>query len=109
MFLRKGRALGPKGADGYYTDWTVMRSGARDAHEKAEYVAVVRDELQAVFTAEGNPLGGDQYGAELAKTFPAQKETIFDLFRSYVDDLDGIRDGLVNGAKMYEIAENPDG
>ncbi|WP_165781202.1 hypothetical protein [Streptosporangium minutum] len=101
--------MGLKGAGGYYANWAGMRSGAQDVRERAEYVAAVRDELQALFAAEGNPLGGDQYGAELAKTFPAQKEAIFDLFRSHIDYLDGVRDGLVNGAKAYETAEGPEG
>ncbi|MEU0564735.1 hypothetical protein ABZ297_04945 [Nonomuraea sp. NPDC005983] len=101
--------MGPKGDDGYYANWTGLRRRGEDAREEAEYVATVRDDLRALFAAESNPLGGDQYGAELAKTFPADKAAIFDLFADYIDDLDGIRDGLVNGAKGYENADNPEG
>lgn len=91
---------------GYYADWTGIRRRGEHAREEAEYVAAVRDELRAVFAAEGDPLGDDQYGAEFAKTFPARRDEIFDLFKAYIDDIDGLRDGLVNGAKRYETAEH---
>ncbi|MEV7908413.1 hypothetical protein, partial [Streptomyces anulatus] len=75
----------------------------------AEYAASVRDELRALFAAQGNPLGDDQYGAQLAETFPTQKRTMFDLFAAYIDDLHRIADGLVDSAGTYEVADRPEG
>lgn len=97
------------GQDGYYANWTGMRRGGEDARAEAGYIAGVRDRLRAALDAVHDPMGSDQYGAELAKVYPSRKKEIYDLFASYIDDLDGVSDGLVNGAKVYESAERPEG
>ncbi|NRQ40622.1 hypothetical protein HII36_53765 [Nonomuraea sp. NN258] len=101
--------MGQEGTDGYYAEFAGLKRGGEDARAEAEHVAEVYRELLAAFAAApANPLGQDQYAAELAKTYPAQRDSIFKVFEAYVDDLDGVRDGLVNGAKLYESAERPE-
>ncbi|MEU7741650.1 hypothetical protein [Nonomuraea sp. NPDC049158] len=91
--------------DGYSAHWRNIRHGAEMAREEAEHVREVREELRQVFVAEGRPMGDDQYGAEFEKTFPNRTKAIFKDFDDYIDELEGVRDGMHVSANRYEAAE----
>lgn len=91
--------------DGYSAQWSQIRRGAETAKEEAEHVRKVRDELRDVFIAEGRPMGDDQYGAEFEKSFPLRTKDVFKGFEDYIDELEGVRDGMHVNANTYEIAE----
>ncbi|MFD1542274.1 hypothetical protein [Nonomuraea guangzhouensis] len=65
----------------------------------------VRDALRDVFIAEGRPMGDDQYGAEFEKSFPLRTKAIFKGFEDYIDELEGVGDGMRVNANTYEAAE----
>ncbi|MBT2224512.1 hypothetical protein [Nonomuraea sp. NEAU-A123] len=89
----------------YSAQWPKIRRGAETAKEEAEHVRKVRDELRAVFVAEGRPMGDDQYGAEFEKSFPLRTKAVFKGFEDYIDELEGVGDGLHVNANTYETAE----
>ncbi|MEU8145366.1 hypothetical protein [Nonomuraea sp. NPDC048901] len=91
--------------DGYSAHWAKIRHGAEMAREEADHVREVREELRQVFVAEGRPMGDDQYGAEFEKTFPNRTKAIFKGFDDYIDELEGVRDGMHVNANTYEAAE----
>ncbi|MEU7859447.1 hypothetical protein [Nonomuraea sp. NPDC049141] len=90
---------------GYSAQWANIRHGAVTAKEEAEHVRMVRDELRDVFAAEGRPMGDDQYGAEFEKSFPLRTKGVFKAFDDYIDELEGVGDGMRVNAKGYEAAE----
>lgn len=91
--------------EGYSAQWSKIRRGAETAKEEAEHVRKVRDELRDVFVAEGRPMGHDQYGAEFEKSFPLRTKAVFKGFEDYIDELEGVQDGMHVNANTYEAAE----
>ncbi|WP_336206949.1 hypothetical protein [Nonomuraea sp. LPB2021202275-12-8] len=83
-----------------------LRSRAGHADGDAETMLRQRNTLRDEFLFEGNPLGHDQYGAELAKRLPQIRDGIMDAFDACVTEAEGIRDRLGENAWTYDTAEH---
>ncbi|NJP94854.1 hypothetical protein HCN51_36385 [Nonomuraea sp. FMUSA5-5] len=93
--------------DGFTVEAEGVRRRGGDAAEEAEFVEAVRDDVREAFAAAGRPMGHDQYGAELDKSFPRLREQIFDAFAAYLDELHELSTGLGTAAGNYEAADQP--
>lgn len=91
--------------DGYEVKRQALRRQATGVDQVSERVAQVRATLSAAFDHDRHALGGDHYGAELDRKMPEIEGKIFDSFRAYVDELDGIADKLRLSADNYGHAE----
>ena len=91
--------------EGYTADWTAIRRASVTVDERREAVAKARDKLRRAFERDRAALGGDAYGAELAKHLPKIEQDIFASFAGYLDELDKTSKRLRHGATGYESAE----
>ncbi|MFI6595580.1 hypothetical protein ACIBHX_04980 [Nonomuraea sp. NPDC050536] len=90
---------------GYSVRWESLRresSVLRERHGDAERA---QEELKAAFDRDRGALGGDPYGAELAKKLPGIERGIFEAFDAYLKDLDDSGENLRKGSAGYEAAE----
>jgi hypothetical protein len=96
-----------KGLDGYTAVFGGLRSRAAKADSSTWELEEQRVWLRDMFSAEGNPLGKDQYGAQLEKNLPKITQAVFGAFDVYIDEMAAIRDGLRENGRNYENAEDP--
>ncbi|WP_067172419.1 hypothetical protein [Microtetraspora niveoalba] len=90
---------------GYYARWTDLQRQAQVVGEERDFLREVCRALDAVFQREGNPLGDDQYGAELRKNLPQMKKGVFDAFEAYIAEVESVRERLKANAANYAEAE----
>ncbi|SEL92338.1 hypothetical protein [Nonomuraea pusilla] len=92
---------------GYYVRAQSLRDQAVAYDKHAVDVTDVRNTLRAAFDRDRSSLGNDEYGAELAKKLPGIESGIFDGFKAFIDELEGIATGLRANAGNYERADSP--
>jgi hypothetical protein len=90
---------------GYQAERAGLLRRARAFADERDRMAAECAALEEVFLREGRPLGDDQYGAELERNLPKLKESVFGGFRAYIDELEGVRKGLIANADGYRAAE----
>ncbi|MFE3453948.1 hypothetical protein ACFXJ8_33985 [Nonomuraea sp. NPDC059194] len=90
---------------GYSVRTSGLRTRASYAEGDADTLWWEKRLLLEVFMTEGNPLGDDQYGAELEKKLPKLQGEIMDAFTACINEAEGIRDGLHGNARTYDSAE----
>lgn len=91
--------------EGYSTHWQSLRWANAVARDRHDQLAEAQKELRRAFEEDRAALGGDVYGAELAKKLPALEKGIFDTFGALLDELENEGDGLARGSAFYEAAE----
>ncbi|MFC4122897.1 hypothetical protein [Nonomuraea zeae] len=94
---------------GFHARHSALRRSSGGYADDAEQVRDWRAELRAVFDDEGNPLGDDQYGAELAKRLPQLAGDVFGAFDAYIAELESAKTGLGGSATNYGAAEQASG
>ncbi|MGI5490325.1 hypothetical protein [Microtetraspora malaysiensis] len=97
--------MGSARAEGYLAVFSGLRTRSSQAAASVDFAWELRDRLSATFDQEGNPLGGDQYGAELEKNRFMIEDGIFSAFGDYIRELEYLRDGLRDNARNYQDAE----
>ncbi|SDI24373.1 hypothetical protein SAMN05421505_14022 [Sinosporangium album] len=90
---------------GYYVRPDALRSQTRVYDEQHTDMEQVRDNLRAAFDRDGNTLGSDLYGAELAKKLPGIEKHIFTALDAYIKELEHTSTGLHRTADTYELAD----
>ncbi|MER7361345.1 hypothetical protein [Nonomuraea wenchangensis] len=90
---------------GYRAVFSGLRTRSSKADASLDALIELHDHLSGVFYREGNPLGRDQYGEELAKNRFKVEDAVFGAFRNHLDELEYLRDGLRDNARNYEDAE----
>ncbi|MCF6468989.1 hypothetical protein FAF44_11400 [Nonomuraea sp. MG754425] len=90
---------------GYQVTWQDIRRRSARADADAGVLREQRENLRQGFDEVGNPLGDDQYGAELERNLPAVRESLFASFDAYIAQVEYLRDGLWNTSRTYEYAE----
>jgi hypothetical protein len=91
---------------GFYAEWAALRRETVAVDNERAALAEVRDTLRAAFDRDRLALGGDQYGAELAKKLPEIENGIFGGFTLCLDQLAGMSAALIKSADNYERAEH---
>ncbi|MFG1682641.1 hypothetical protein ACGFNP_20915 [Nonomuraea sp. NPDC049269] len=84
----------------------IFRYGKASA-EEAERVRGILHDVREAFVAAGRPMGHDQYGAQMEKDFPSMRDGIINAFNDYIDQLEGVGDGMGATAVNYRAAEHP--
>ncbi|MFI6920990.1 hypothetical protein ACIBIZ_13630 [Nonomuraea spiralis] len=97
--------MGDTRAGGYLAVFSGLRSRSAQLDDSVERAWELKDRLSAVFAREGNPLGDDQYGAELEKNQWIIENGILVAFDEYIAELEDLRDGLRASATNYQDAE----
>ncbi|MFB4271506.1 hypothetical protein [Nonomuraea sp. GTA35] len=93
--------------NGYQVAWQSLRKGSARADDRLDLVEEQYSLVNVAFLTEGNPLGDDQYGAELERRLPKLEDDIYRAFDDYLYELRYMRDGLQDNARTYEDAEDP--
>ncbi|MEV4291138.1 hypothetical protein AB0K40_37000 [Nonomuraea bangladeshensis] len=90
---------------GYRAVFSGLRTRSSQADASLDVLIEIRNYLSDTFYREGNPLGRDQYGEELAKNRFKVEDAVFGAFDTHLDELEYLRDGLRDNARNYEDAE----
>ncbi|WP_327087371.1 hypothetical protein OIE66_34345 [Nonomuraea sp. NBC_01738] len=93
-------------AGGYRAVFGGLRTRSAQAGSSVDDLWEIHDRLAAAFAREGNPLGDDQYGAALEKVRGSLNGDVLSGFTAYIGVVQGIRDGLRDGAGHYQGAED---
>ncbi|MEV0195193.1 hypothetical protein [Nonomuraea sp. NPDC050691] len=102
-----GEVEGMRG-DGYTASpHAIARSGRASAQE-AERIRGVLHDVREAFAEAGRPMGHDQYGAEMEKTYPSMRDGVIAAFETYIDDLDGTGKSLHVSAATYQATDRPE-
>ncbi|MEU4698892.1 hypothetical protein [Nonomuraea dietziae] len=97
--------MGSARAQGYQVAFSGLRRRSSQADYTIDFLWGLRDRLATTFYEEGNPLGNDQYGAELEKNRYKIDDAVFGAFENYIRELEDLRDGLRSSARNYQDAE----
>ncbi|MER7505120.1 hypothetical protein AB0L05_32345 [Nonomuraea pusilla] len=92
---------------GYTARPSAIMGRGRDGAEEAERVRAVLRDVREAFAAAGRPMGDDQYGAEMEKRYPVMCEGVIGAFVAYIEELEGVGEGLRVTAATYRAAEDP--
>jgi hypothetical protein len=84
----------------------ILRYGKASA-EEAERVRGILHDVREAFVAAGRPMGHDQYGAQMEKDFPLMRDSVINAFNDYIDQLEGVGEGMHATAGHYRAAEHP--
>ncbi|WP_406319031.1 hypothetical protein OHA77_17020 [Streptosporangium sp. NBC_01639] len=93
---------------GYSAQPRKIQQHGRAAAEEVERIHGVLRDVREAFVAAGRPMGDDQYGAEMEKSYPVMRDDIFNAFNAYLDELDGVGEGLHVTGATYRAAEHPE-
>lgn len=97
--------MGSARAQGYMVSFSGLRRRSSQADSTITFLWGLRNRLTGTFLYEGNPLGDDQYGAELEKNRYKIEDAVFGAFDSYIRELEYLRDGLRDSGRNYQDAE----
>ncbi|MFD1933116.1 MULTISPECIES: hypothetical protein [Nonomuraea] len=97
--------MGSARAQGYEAVFSGLRTRSSQADYTVNFLWGLRDRLNATFYQEGNPLGNDQYGAELEKNRYTIEDAVFGAFDNYIREMEDLRDGLRGNTRNYQDAE----
>lgn len=92
---------------GYKAEPQAIRRHGKASAEEAERVRGILHDVREAFVAAGRPMGHDQYGAQMEKDFPGLRDGIINAFNHYIDQLEGVGDGMHVTATHYSAAEHP--
>ncbi|MFC5813893.1 hypothetical protein [Nonomuraea harbinensis] len=99
--------MGSAAPQGYQAVFEGLRTRSRQAGSSAQHLWELHDALSRTFYEEGNPLGDDQYGAELEKNRVKIETAVLGAFTDYIYEVEYLRDGLRDNSRVYEEAEDP--
>ncbi|MEU4515620.1 hypothetical protein AB0G05_39520 [Nonomuraea wenchangensis] len=91
---------------GYRAVFSGLRTRSSQVDASIDVLVETRNELLSAFYREGNPLGRDQYGEELAKNRFKIESAVLGAFDTHIDEFAYLRDGLRDNARNYEDAED---
>ncbi|MEV0151395.1 MULTISPECIES: hypothetical protein [unclassified Nonomuraea] len=94
--------------DGYTAAPHAIRRSGQVSAQEAERIRGVLHDVREAFAEAGRPMGGDQYGSEMEKKYPAMRDGVISAFHAYIDDLDGVGGGLNLTAASYQAVERPE-
>lgn len=97
--------MGSDQAQEYLAVFAGLRRRSSQADQTVDDLWNLRRWLTHTFTQEGNPLGNDQYGAELEKNRYKIEHAVFRAFDNYIQEMEYLRDGLLENARNYQDAE----
>ncbi|MEW9553848.1 hypothetical protein [Nonomuraea sp. NPDC050783] len=98
--------MGSPRSRGYQAVFSGLRTRSSQAASDVDFLYELRSSLRGTLLREGNPLGNDQYGAELQKNRDRIELAVMDAFSAYIHKVERLSGGLWDNARNYEDAED---